>query len=149
MTDLTAELIRICRHFGVFERESVCCGSVTVPQCLVLQELLETPRDMSALSAQAGASLSSMTRLVDGLERHGWVERSRPDDDRRRVEVALTVEGHRQARQLREQTEAVINVVLGHIPKGKHKQVLESLRLVRQAMDQLRDAGCGCCAGEG
>ncbi|RLB48267.1 MAG: hypothetical protein DRI90_25545, partial [Deltaproteobacteria bacterium] len=70
MSDLTAELVRICRHFGVFERESVCCGSVTVPQCLVLQELLEAPRDMSALAAQAGASLSAMTRLVDGLERH-------------------------------------------------------------------------------
>jgi DNA-binding MarR family transcriptional regulator len=147
MTDLTAELVRICRHFGVFERESVCCGSVTVPQCLVLQELLEAPRDMSALAGQAGASLSAMTRLVDGLERHGWVERSRPDDDRRRVVVDLTDQGRSRATQLRAETERVINVVLDHIPKGKHKQVLESLRLVRRAMEQLRAAGGTCCSG--
>ncbi len=146
MSDLTAELVRICRHFGVFERESVCCGSVTVPQCLVLQELLEAPRDMSALAAQAGASLSAMTRLVDGLARNGWVERTRPDDDRRRVVVGLTDEGRARASELREQTATIISGVLDQIPKGKHKQVLESLRLVRQAMDKLRDAGCGCCS---
>ncbi|MBW2454388.1 MAG: MarR family transcriptional regulator [Deltaproteobacteria bacterium] len=145
MTELTTELIRICRAFGVFERESVCCGSVTVPQCLVLQELLDAPRDMSALAAQAGASLSSMTRLVDGLERKGWVERHRPGEDRRRVVVDLTDEGREQASELREQTEAVIRMALDHIPKTKHKQVHESVRLVRQAMDQLREAGGRCC----
>jgi DNA-binding MarR family transcriptional regulator len=147
MSELTDELIRICRHFGVFERETVCCGSVSVPQCLVLQELLDGPRDMSALAAQAGASLSAMTRLIDGLERNGWVGRQRPDDDRRRVVVALTDAGRRQARQLREQTETVIRAVLERIPKTKHKQVHESLRLVRQAMDQLREIGCRCCGG--
>jgi len=145
MRELTGELIAICRHFGVFERESVCCGSVSVPQCLVLQELLDDERDMSALAGQAGASLSAMTRLVDGLERKGWVERRRPDDDRRRVVVGLTDQGRSQAEDLRGQTETVIAAVLDRIPKGKHKQLHESLRLVRQAMDQLREIGSGCC----
>ncbi len=147
MSELPAELIRICRHFGVFERESVCCGSVSVPQCLVLQELLEGRRDMSALAARAGASLSAMTRLVDGLERSGWIERCRPEEDRRRVVVGLTAEGRSQACRLREETETLLRAVLDRIPKGKHKQVHESLRLVGDAMAQLRELESRCCGG--
>ncbi|MBW2529525.1 MAG: MarR family transcriptional regulator [Deltaproteobacteria bacterium] len=145
MSDIAAELVRICRHFGVFERAQICCGSVTVPQCLALQQLLDGPSAMTELAAQAGSSLSTTTRLIDGLERKGWVERRRGDDDRRRVDAALTKAGEREAKKLRAQTMALIEEVLARIPRAKHRQVADALGLLRRAMDDARSAGRACC----
>lgn len=140
MTTFTDELIAICRHFASFERLQVCCGDVTVPQCSVLQELRAGALDISSLAARAGSSVSAMTRLVDGLEKRGWTERTRDEHDRRRVVVQLTSAGTQQADALRATTEVVVEQLLSRVPRSKHKQILESMRLVREAMDALRDA---------
>jgi DNA-binding MarR family transcriptional regulator len=143
--EFTRELIAICRTFGMFEREAVCCGEVTVAQCLALQELRATPRDIASLAESAGVTSSATTRLVDGLEKSGWVERSRPGDDRRRIEVALTPAGRELADRLDAQTELTVSAVVSRIPRAKRAQVLESLRLVRAALGQSRQAIAECC----
>jgi DNA-binding MarR family transcriptional regulator len=142
--DVVGELVAICRVFGVFERAAVCCGTVTVPQCVALQALLGGNHDVGRLAAHMGVSASAMTRLVDGLERRGWVRRVRGDDDRRRVDLELTAEGRREAARLRELTEKGVAAVLAHLPRGRHVQVLESLRLLRAALEQAREA-VTCC----
>lgn len=145
MTPFARELIAIFRAFGVAERETVCCGTVTVPQCIVLQELLAEPGDISSLAERVGASMSAMTRLIDGLERRGWVTRIRSDEDRRKVEVELTAAGREEAVRLRGLSEELVNLILGRIPEEKHPQVFESVRLVRRAVAEVRGNMAGCC----
>lgn len=135
MSDASDHLVAICRAFGAFEREAVCCGTVTVPQCFALQALLAGPADLTRLAKQAGSSPSAMTRLVDGLETRGWVERARPREDRRRVQVELTATGREEAERLRAITEDLIEHVLEHIPAGKRAAVVEALGLVRAAVE--------------
>ncbi len=146
MREFTDELIAICRHFGAYEREMVCCGSVTVPQCLLLQQLRGAGLDMGALAAGAGSSVSAMTRLVDGLIRRGWAERVRDPSDRRRVLVQLTRAGSAEADRLRAITDEMVAALLTRIPEARRGQVVESMRLVREAMDPMRDRLRGCCA---
>ncbi len=145
MREFTDELVKICRHFGVFEREMVCCGTVTVPQCLVLQQLRNGATDISTLAAHAGSSISAMTRLVDGLERHTWIERTRGKEDRRRVLVTLTDDGAKEAERLYAETDAVIATLFERIPARKRAQVVESMQLLRKAMDSMSDTIGGCC----
>ena len=143
--EFTSELIAISRIFGVFEREQVCCGTVTVPQCLVLQALLEGESDINGLAELSHVTASAMTRLVDGLEKNDWVTRERGADDRRRILVRLTPGGRTEAERLRSLTEQSVNAVLDNIPKGKRAQVMESVHLVRQALEGARDALNNCC----
>jgi DNA-binding MarR family transcriptional regulator len=139
------ELIEICRCFDIYEREAICCGTVTVQQCLILQELHDGARDITRLAAFAGVTNSAMTRLVDGLERRKWIRRNRSNEDRRRVEVELTEEGQKEAQRLRDLTEQAVGAVLERIPKNKRNQILESMRLIRQAMSATRiDRGALC-----
>ena len=145
MNDFSSELIAICRMFGVFEREQVCCGTVTVPQCLVLQALLDEGRDINGLADFSRVTASAMTRLVDGLEKHGWVTRDRDPEDRRRIVVRLTASGKAEAIRLRGLTEASVLAVLDRIPKQKRAQVLESVKLVRTALEGARSALDACC----
>ena len=136
---LTSELLRVVRLFGAFERVAVCCGTVTIPQCLVLQELLgrsPEPADISSLAAAAGSSVSAMTRLVDGLERRGYVAREKLPSDRRRVGVSLTEAGREEAERLLERTDQAVQAVLALVPEGEHAGILRAMRLVREAMER-------------
>ncbi|WP_052955257.1 MarR family winged helix-turn-helix transcriptional regulator [Mycobacterium nebraskense] len=147
MNSFTTELISIFRTFGIAERETICCGTVTVPQCVVLQELLEAPNDISGLAERVGASSSAMTRLADGLERQGWVRRVRVPEDRRKVIVELTDEGRAEATRLRGLTEKLVDLILTRIPQDKHAQVAETVRLVSQAMTEVRHDMANLCSG--
>ena len=75
--DFVDDLVALCRHFVLFERERVCCRKVTVPQCVVLQTLLPSPMEVGALAQCVGSSPSAMTRLLDGLVGREWIERRR------------------------------------------------------------------------
>ncbi len=164
MNDFSHELIRICRHFGMFERDAICCGTVTVPQCVALQALLEDSEpaantaeattatagepghDISSLAALMGVSKSAMTRLVDGMEKRGWVERIRGAQARRRVLVQHTESGKAEALRLRGLTIGSVGAVLQHIPEEARAGVLKSMKLVRVALDKARAGGeVSCC----
>ncbi|MBA2663510.1 MAG: MarR family transcriptional regulator [Bradymonadaceae bacterium] len=145
MKEFTTELLAICRHFGIMERNAICCGDITVPQCVALQRLLDGPLDASTLAEGLGTSLSATTRLVDGLERNGWVDRTRDPNDRRRVFIELSATGDAQARRLCRLTESMLDGVLSQIPADKHAQVLDSVQLLRRALDAVGEGGGGSC----
>ena len=140
MSRFTSELVALGRAFGLFERDAICCGTVSVAQCAALQELLGGPREIGRLATIMGVARSSMTRLVDGLEKRGWVDRVRAGDDRRRVEVCLSPPGRKEAARLSGLTEDILSTIRDRIPEEKHKQVLESLALLRAAIEEVR-----CC----
>lgn len=51
----------------------------------------------AALARHIGHDAGATTRLLDGMEANGWVTRTRDDQDRRVVNIALTPEGERLA----------------------------------------------------
>ena len=140
MNRFVSDLVALQRVFGLMEREAICCGTVSVPQCVVLQELIDGPRDITRLARTMAVNNSSMTRLVDGLERRGWVDRIRAADDRRRVDVSLTTTGEEEATRLSRETTRLVEQTLLKIPKEKRAQVQEALALLRQALEGIR-----CC----
>lgn len=86
MSEEFAEAIMaIGRQMGVLQRDAVCCGSVTLPQCMALQAIDAEARGVSELAAHLGTSVSATTRLVDGLEARGWIQRAADPEDGRRV----------------------------------------------------------------
>lgn len=130
------DFVAVCRAFGLFEREAVCCGNVTVPQCIALQELLGGRRDISALAKVLGLTVSGATRLLNGLEKRGFVVRERGDDDRRHVEVHLTAAGRTEAKRLRNLTSKIVDMVLARMSKSERDKVIEGVRLLRGALDE-------------
>ena len=144
MTSVFNDVIAFCRMFSSFEREEICCGTVTPAQCVLLQTLTEGQWDVSTLAAQSRVTKGATTRLVDGLEARGWVERRRAEDDGRRVVVALTPSGRKEAERLARLTKQSIATILDRIPEEERDQVIRSLHLLRQAAEQTR-AQLDCC----
>ncbi|WP_033433255.1 MarR family winged helix-turn-helix transcriptional regulator [Saccharothrix syringae] len=71
---------------------------VTMTEFAVLLLLSEAPGRrlrMSALAARAGLTASRITRVVDGLGKHGLVQKERHGEDARGNDAILTDEGLR------------------------------------------------------
>ena len=68
-------------------------SEITLTQLLVLRMLRDGPVTAGKLGSEAGLSPTSLTRLVDRLERRGLVMRRRTDEDRRCVEIRLEPAG--------------------------------------------------------
>jgi DNA-binding MarR family transcriptional regulator len=144
MTAVVDDVIAFCRMFASFEREEICCGSVTPAQCMVLQTLTAGEWDVSSLASQSRVTKGAMTRLVDGLEARKWVRRQRTDEDGRRVVVTLTTEGKREAKRLTKLTEQSVDAVLQAIPDRDRSEVVRSIRLLRVAAEKTRGQ-LDCC----
>ena len=71
-------------------------AGLTMGQFAVLEALLHVgPMGQRALGAKLLRSGSNVTMVLDNLERRGLVRRTRREDDRRAVDVALTAKGRR------------------------------------------------------
>lgn len=146
--EFTDALLAIVRRFGTAERDAVCCGDVTVKQCMALQILLDEPLAVGALADRMGVTPGATTRLVDGMIGRGWLERRRDPDDRRRVLLELTEEGRDEAEYLRGMTEQVVGEVVDELPEGERGSVLAALRSLREAF-QRADVDASNCGATG
>ena len=73
----------------------------------LIEILSEGPASMTAVAAQVGFSTAAMTGAVDSLEKAGFVERVRLQNDRRTYHVRLTEDGAALADKLNPQPAAV------------------------------------------
>jgi MarR family 2-MHQ and catechol resistance regulon transcriptional repressor len=88
--------IKLCRAtWTVTARVAACLpGNITFAQFAVLEALHTLgPMYQRELSQRILRSSASVTAVLDGLERRGFVSRTRSLEDRRLVEVGLTAEG--------------------------------------------------------
>ncbi len=73
-----------------------------------------------------------ITRMLDKLEARGLVERRRPADNRRVVQVGITAAGLELLQQLDEPVRQCGREQLGHLPAAQLSQLTELLRKARQ-----------------
>ena len=97
--DILRAIRRIVRAVDLHSRRLRRESGLNVPQLLTLEAIghpSEGPVLAAWLAEQVGVSAGTMSGIVDHLVRQGLVDRSRADDDRRCVHLALTEAGRRR-----------------------------------------------------
>ena len=135
-------LMEISRHFAVMERDQVCCGDVSIPQCTALQRLRREVCDASTLAEYLGTSRSATTRLIDGMEKRGWLERTPDPEDGRRVLLVLSDDGEVRADELRQSTEQLVGILMSEIAEDKRADVAKALVVLGDALGRCRWRCC-------
>lgn len=91
---LTEALQSVSRHLGELTLEDLRRFGMTMPRWLVLSQLaVRDGQNIGNLSRVTVIKQSSLTRVVDQMERDELVERHPAEDDQRIIEVWLTGRG--------------------------------------------------------
>src|SRR5687768_1676700 len=88
---------------------------------------------MSELADRLGIARRSATSVVDDLVARGFLERRDDPTDRRAVDVAVTAQGRRLLRTLRDRRRSAAREVTAALPPGELAQLRDLLRRLDEA----------------
>ncbi len=119
---------------------------LTGPQLAVIKMLEPVGKlSLSELSWKIKARNSTVTGIIDRMEREGWVERQRSEEDRRVVHIALTARGRRLASGISIEPVTIFRRVLSELSERDARELRRILtrlaRRVRALVNELPTGG--------
>jgi DNA-binding MarR family transcriptional regulator len=119
-------------------------ADLTGPQLTVLK-MLEGVGDLSLseLSERVRAQNSTVTGIIDRMEREGLVVRERSTEDRRVVHIRLTDSGARIAREIAVEPMEIFRSALENLSAGEMRDLLKILTKIARRVQSIvrRDIG--------
>ena len=126
---------RLARFINQLMREQLFCGPVTVQQCYALEALIDGPKSMSALAAEVALHQSTLTRIVEKLEKQNLLSRRRKENNQCAVEVQITEAGKQVHALLETQSSQMISQLLDLIPQNRRVAVVDSIEELANLLD--------------
>ncbi|MPM13714.1 hypothetical protein SDC9_60073 [bioreactor metagenome] len=136
--DDTNEIIfthyRVSQYISFHMREGGRRRMLTGPQAMALN-LLQTrgPLPISALAEQLGSANSTISCIVDRLEKLGLAQRTRSQQDRRVIYVEAVVGREHSPFLYREDTEDCFSALLEILTGEERAQLLSTLKMLDRA----------------
>ncbi len=143
-------LSELKRVYQFRDRDRICCYDISVTQCWALDALVGAGSlTLNQLAAKLYLDKSTTSRVVNALERKGYLRRTRHPEDGRAVVLRTTAAGARlQMRIEREMLEMTRNLLSEFDDEVRRSMVQLIGRLV-DAADACLEAGGGkCCVVE-
>ncbi|MBZ0291943.1 MAG: MarR family transcriptional regulator [Anaerolineae bacterium] len=88
---------------------------------------------LSALAEIQAVSLPTMSNSVTILEERGWVNRTRSEQDRRKVMIELTPIGEAVLEEMQRYTERRIGEIIASVTTAEQEQVAKGLSILERA----------------
>ena len=133
-SDILMTYLRVTQHMSRLFREHFGRLHLTFPQALVLNVLGEEgPMPISILAERTGSANSTVSGIVDRLEKLGLARRERSEQDRRVILVAAT----ERYETLRRKATADVG---GYFDSVMATMSTEDQALVAQALGKLDEA---------
>jgi MarR family 2-MHQ and catechol resistance regulon transcriptional repressor len=142
--DALEDLLRV---YQFRDRDRICCFDVSVSQCYALEGLVRRGgMTLNDLAAFLYIDKSTASRVVDALERKGYVARLPHPQDRRAVLLEATPSGRELEARIRESILAEERQLLADFaPEVRQAMTLLIRRLARAASKAVEASGGSCC----
>jgi DNA-binding MarR family transcriptional regulator len=143
-----SDLVRI---YQFRDRDRICCYDISVTQCYALECLAEHGAMRSqALADRLMLDKSTTTRVIDALERKGYVARSTAQDDARAVSLQVTRSGRSLYEKINRELIAQQAQLLAELDPAVRATVTDVIRRLAQASEARFVSGVsvGAC-GQG
>jgi DNA-binding MarR family transcriptional regulator len=145
--DLYDALEDLLRVYQFRDRDRICCFDVSVSQCYALEGLVRRgAMTLNELAAYLYLDKSTASRVVDALERKGYVTRSPHPEDRRALLLEATPPGRSLEGKIRDSILAEERSLLADFaPEVRQAMTQLIRRLARAANAQVETGGGSCC----
>lgn len=142
--DALEDLLRV---YQFRDRDRICCFDVSVSQCYALEGLVRREgMTLNDLAAFLYIDKSTASRVVDALERKGYVARTPHPKDRRAVLLEATSKGRELEGTIRESILAEERQLLADFtPEVRQSMTLLIRRLARAAAASVDASSGSCC----
>lgn len=146
--ELNRALTELVRVYQFRDRDRICCYDVSVSQCYALEAtVLEGPLGVNDLAARLYLDKSTTSRVVDALEKKGYVERRESPEDRRAVRLVATPEGRGLHARIQGDILAQERELLAEFsPEVRQSMARLIGQLARAAAARVDTTGGACCA---
>jgi len=136
------ELIRILvRNLGILEKSDASCCGTSIAQCHAVVEIGRAKEiSLNELSDLLGVDKSTMSRTINNLTEANLSVREMHLEDRRYIKIKLTDSGEKVYKSIEDSMETYYKSIFSSIPEEKREQVLESLKLLTEAVKNNK-----CC----
>jgi len=142
--DALEDLLRV---YQFRDRDRICCFDISVSQCYALEGLVRRGgMALNDLAAYLYLDKSTASRVVDALERKGYVDRSPHPKDGRSVLLEATAAVRELEGKIRESILAEERQLLADFaPEIRQAMTLLIRRLARAASASVEAGGGSCC----
>jgi len=140
-----SELIRV---YQFRDRDRICCHDVSITQCYALEALArERAMTLNDLASHLYLDKSTTSRVVDALERKGYVVRTEHPADGRALRLKITGAGRALHGRILNDILAEEEALLAEFnPEVRRSMTQVFIRLAKTAEGRLTSCGGGCCS---
>lgn len=129
--------LRISRLMSERLRGQIGKRNLTFPQTMALALLHEEgPMPISSLAAATGSANSTISGVVDRLERMGLIRRVRSEQDRRVIYVATTEKFEQLYEERTTNTLGRFAELMSHLTPEQLEQVVKGLSILEEALSE-------------
>jgi len=138
--ELEHTLAAFVRAFGLHQTEQTPCGiTISVSEVHTLIELARTKGlSQSELTGFLKLEKSTVSRLIQNLDKKGWLARKPHPTDGRAHLLILTSEGEKKAAQVAKARRAKFKSLTQSLPKTKQEAVLSALVTLTEALNETQ-----------
>ncbi len=146
--DLYEALNQLVRVYQFRDRDRICCYDVSVTQCYAVETLVKQGAlRLQVLAEEMFLDKSTASRVIDALERKGYVSRVEDDEDRRAVKIRVTEAGRELYEKIRGDLIAEERAVIGNLSVEARQGALSVLRQITRATEVRCGLTNGSCSG--
>ncbi len=133
--------MKLVQDFGLLAKDKTPCGKdMSISEAFTLTLLSrDEPLTQKELSTRLRLEKSTVSRLIDGLERKEWVERRVCHRDRRRKHLHLTQRGNERARKVNQARRDRFKRILENIPEQNRGAVRDAFELFIDALHSAQE----------
>lgn len=146
LDDLALEMYEIVheiiKKYQFRDRNQICCYDITVSQCYVLYELKGGPLTMRNIASKLFLDISTMSRVVDQLQKKNYIVREQDMADRRITYVSLTKGGKALLSSIESDLISTEKEILKKITPAARHSVLFVLRDLAKSLDNWQNTCC-------
>ena len=111
--------------------------NLTAPQGMLIGVLARNKKmKVSDLSEQLQLSNSTVSGIIDRLEKQGLVERTRSDEDRRIVYVSITKKTEEEVMEPYKYAEKKLEEILGNASEKELDEILRGLSILEKVLER-------------
>ena len=145
--DLHRALTDLVQVYQFRDRKRICCHDISVTQCYALKALMRRgPLTLGDLASELYLDKSTMSRVVDSLEKKGYTERVTDPSDRRCVQLEPTPDGLRLMQRIERDLVAENRLLLEDFePEVRQATTRLVARLAQEAAARFSRVDGSCC----